>query len=204
MLGATLADAPKACSASRKSTRELEVAEHAAQGQRNKQIAYELRLSEHTVKNYLFRIFEKLGVSSRFELLFLLFNERHSPVSSRAASFAAAGLNHPIESYLKAAEEGFIAAQYLVGLAHLEGCGIEKNGRSAYYLLRMAQENSRELRQRTRALTEELKSQMRSEELETLEHSIIAAVERNQLLTTKRPSEFIKRSTASAALRIAM
>ena len=37
----------------------------------------------------------------------------------------------------------------LVGLAHLEGCGIEKNGRSAYYWLRMAEENSRELRQRT-------------------------------------------------------
>jgi hypothetical protein len=31
-----------------------------------------LRLSEHTVKNYLFRAFEKLGVSSRIELLFYL------------------------------------------------------------------------------------------------------------------------------------
>ena len=44
--------------------RELEVAEHAAQGQSNKQIANELRLSEHTIKNYLFRVFEKLRVSS--------------------------------------------------------------------------------------------------------------------------------------------
>ena len=186
------------------SKRELEVAEHAAQGQSNKQIADELKLSEHTVKNYLFRIFEKLGVSSRFELLFLLFNERNSPGISRATIFDTASLKHPIESYLKAAEEGFIAAQFLLGLAHLEGCGVEKNGRSAYYWLRMAEENSRELRQRTRALTEELKSKMGSEELETLEHSIKAAVERNQLLTTKRPVEFIKRSTASPSLRIAM
>jgi len=186
------------------SKRELEVAEHAAQGQSNKQIADELKLSEHTVKNYLFRIFEKLGVSSRFELLFLLFNERNSPGIGRATIFDTASLKHPIESYLKAAEEGFIAAQFLLGLAHLEGCGVEKNGRSAYYWLRMAEENSRELRQRTRALTEELKSKMGSEELETLEHSIKAAVERNQLLTTKRPVEFIKRSTASASLRIAM
>ena len=37
-----------------------------------------------------------------------------------------------------------------------------------------------------------------------MEHSIKAAVERNQLLTTKRPVEFIKRSTASPSLRIAM
>jgi hypothetical protein len=53
-------------------------------------------------------------------------------------------------------------------------------------------------------ITEELKSKMRSEELETLEHSVMAAVERNQLLTTKRPAEFIKQRTASASLRIAM
>jgi DNA-binding NarL/FixJ family response regulator len=184
--------------------RELEVAEHAAQGQSNKQIASEMRLSEHTIKNYLFRVFEKLGVSSRFELLFLLFNVRHNSVISRAATIDKAGLNHPIESYLQAAEEGFISAQYLVGLAHLEGSGMEKNGRSAYYWLRIAEENSHELRQRTRALTEELKSKIRAEELETLERNVKAAVEHNQLGTTKRTVEFIKRSTASASLRIAM
>ena len=186
------------------SKRELEVAEHAAQGQSNKQIADELKLSEHTVKNYLFRVFEKLGVSSRFELLFLLFNERNRPIIGQPATYDAAALNHPIESYLKAAEEGFIAAQFLIGLAHLEGCGMEKNARSAYYWLRMAEENSRQLRQSTRALTGELKSQMRADELETLEHRIIAAVEHNKPLAIKRPLEFIKRSSASASLRMAM
>jgi DNA-binding CsgD family transcriptional regulator len=185
------------------SKRELEVAEHTAQGQSNKQIARELRLSEHTIKNYLFRVFEKLGVSSRFELLFLLVNEHHSPVIDPVATNTT-GLNHPIESYLKAAEEGFIAAQCLLGLAHLEGCGMEKNGLSAYYWLRMAEENSRELRQRTHAVTEELKSKIRAEELETLEHTVMSVVEKNKLLTPKRPVEFIKRSTASVSLRIAM
>jgi hypothetical protein len=81
---------------------------------------------------------------------------------------------------------------------------MEKNGRSAYYWLRIAEENSHELRQRTRALTEELKSKIRAEELETLERNVKAAVEHNQLGTTKRTVEFIKRSTASASLRIAM
>jgi len=56
---------------------------------------------------------------------------------------------------------------------------MEKNGRSAYYWLRMAEENSSELRQRTRALTEELESKIRAEELETLEHSVMAVVEHN-------------------------
>jgi two-component system nitrate/nitrite response regulator NarL len=186
------------------SKRELEVAEHAAQGQANKQIADELKLSEHTVKNYLFRVFEKLGVSSRFELLFLLFNERYSPFTKRTPQFSTAALNHPIESYLKAAEEGFIASQYLLGLAHLEGYGVEKSGRSAYYWLRMAEENSGELQQRTRALTEKLKSEMGSEDMQALEKSIKAAVENNKLLTSRRPMELINRSKTSPPLRIAM
>ena len=52
--------------------RELQVVKCAARGKTNKAIAKELRLSEHTVKNYLFRSFEKLGVSNRVELLFYL------------------------------------------------------------------------------------------------------------------------------------
>jgi DNA-binding NarL/FixJ family response regulator len=52
--------------------REMQVVRAAAKGNTNKAIAAELSLSEHTVKNYLFRAFEKLGVSSRVELLFYL------------------------------------------------------------------------------------------------------------------------------------
>jgi two-component system nitrate/nitrite response regulator NarL len=52
--------------------RELQVVQCTAKGKTNKAIASELGLSEHTVKNYLFRAFEKLGVSSRVELLFYL------------------------------------------------------------------------------------------------------------------------------------
>jgi hypothetical protein len=81
---------------------------------------------------------------------------------------------------------------------------MEKKWCSAYYWLRVAEENSRELRQRTRALTEKLKSKIRAEELETLEHSVMAAVEHNKRLNKKRPVEFIKRSAASASLRVAI
>lgn len=52
--------------------RELQVVQCAATGKTNRAIAQELHLSENTVKNYLFRIFEKLGASSRVELLFYL------------------------------------------------------------------------------------------------------------------------------------
>ena len=36
------------------------------------------------------------------------------------------GISQPIEAYFKAAEEGFAAAQFVVGLAYLEGYGVEK------------------------------------------------------------------------------
>jgi DNA-binding NarL/FixJ family response regulator len=49
--------------------REEEVVRLVAEGMQNREIAKELKLSEHTIKNYLFHIFEKLGVSSRVELV---------------------------------------------------------------------------------------------------------------------------------------
>ena len=58
--------------------RELQVVQHAAKGKTNKNIASDLGLSEHTVKNYLFRAFEKLGVSSRVEMLFYLTQRGHT------------------------------------------------------------------------------------------------------------------------------
>jgi DNA-binding NarL/FixJ family response regulator len=48
--------------------REEDVVRLVAEGLSNREIAHQLNLSEHTVKNYLFRIFDKLGVSSRVEL----------------------------------------------------------------------------------------------------------------------------------------
>jgi DNA-binding NarL/FixJ family response regulator len=48
--------------------REESVVRLVLQGMVNREIADTLHLSEHTIKNYLFRIFDKLGVSNRVEL----------------------------------------------------------------------------------------------------------------------------------------
>jgi DNA-binding NarL/FixJ family response regulator len=51
------------------SNRERQVVSLLAEGLTNREIARALSLSEHTVKNYLFKIFDKVAVSSRVELV---------------------------------------------------------------------------------------------------------------------------------------
>jgi len=51
------------------SARETDVVRCVVEGLTNREIALRLKLTEHTVKNYLFRIFDKLGVSSRVEVV---------------------------------------------------------------------------------------------------------------------------------------
>lgn len=65
------------------SARESDVVRCVSEGLTNREIARRLKLTEHTVKNYLFRIFDKLGVSSRVEVvLYALGNgETRLPVS---------------------------------------------------------------------------------------------------------------------------
>lgn len=69
------------------SARELDVVRCVAEGLSNREIAQRLTLREHTVKNYLFRIFDKLGVSSRVEVvLYALGNQAQSAKADGAAN----------------------------------------------------------------------------------------------------------------------
>lgn len=49
--------------------REQEIAELVTEGMRNEEISCKLNVTEHTVRNYLSHIFDKLGMSSRVELV---------------------------------------------------------------------------------------------------------------------------------------
>jgi two-component system, NarL family, nitrate/nitrite response regulator NarL len=64
------------------SKREQEVVRCVAEGLSNREIATRLKLTEHTVKNYLFRIFDKLGVSSRVEVVLYVFRTRTEAVGA--------------------------------------------------------------------------------------------------------------------------
>ena len=63
--------------------REGQVVSLVADGLTNRDIAAQLGLSEHTVSNYLFRIYNKLGVFNRVELVLYVMKQREQ---SRIAS----------------------------------------------------------------------------------------------------------------------
>jgi DNA-binding NarL/FixJ family response regulator len=50
------------------SRRQLRVIELVAQGLKNREIANELGIGDHVVRNYLTKIYDKIGVSNRVEL----------------------------------------------------------------------------------------------------------------------------------------
>ena len=57
------------------SRREQQVVLLLEEGLTNREIGARLSLSRHTVKNYLLKIFDKLGLSNRVELLFLTLSQ---------------------------------------------------------------------------------------------------------------------------------
>ena len=107
------------------SKRELEVVQCVVQGLTNREIADRMGLSQHTIKNYLFRIFDKLGVSSRVELLFMTLSLNNNPEQSwlpEATTKALEGDQDDettVSILQRAAEKGSPEAQVALAQAYL-------------------------------------------------------------------------------------
>ena len=98
------------------SKRETEVVRSVAQGLTNREIAQRLGLSAHTIKNCLFRIFDKLGVSNRVELLLMTMSQdRHAQSAVPYILENGGGVSFQDEATLtacqRAAEQGVLMAQ---------------------------------------------------------------------------------------------
>jgi two-component system nitrate/nitrite response regulator NarL len=78
------------------SAREIDVVRCVAEGLTNREIAQRLTLTEHTVKNYLFRIFDKLGVSSRVEVLLYVLGKGNVSPAPAASSARGQAPPHPV------------------------------------------------------------------------------------------------------------
>ncbi|MBB6142456.1 DNA-binding NarL/FixJ family response regulator [Silvibacterium bohemicum] len=79
----------------RLSPKELSIIACITQGKRNKEIAFQLGTTEQVVKNYLRKIYDKLGVSDRLELaLYCLHHQIHKKASDQeGAMVVKAGVN---------------------------------------------------------------------------------------------------------------
>ena len=75
--------------------REEDLVRLVADGLGNREVARRLNLSEHTIKNYMFRIFDKLGISNRVELVLYALNNSKRPLISIAGKESQAGNPQP-------------------------------------------------------------------------------------------------------------
>ena len=70
------------------SKQEMEIVQLAAAGLSNCEVGQRLSLSESIVNNYLVRVYEKLGISTRIELILYILSYHQSPESEEENEIA--------------------------------------------------------------------------------------------------------------------
>jgi DNA-binding NarL/FixJ family response regulator len=203
-----LSNTPSLCPTNHKgieilSLRERQVVQQLAAGLSNREIAHSLGLSSHTVKNYLFRIFDKLGVSSRTELLFLAMNATPAqpmPTLRKGDGFSAV---------IEAAEAGSPSAQLRLA-EHFSEKGAQNNhdgsaqsaSVQAYSWYLLAEETAASMLQLIEKSKESMRLEMSPQQLAEAEEKAAAWLrKRNKLPTftnrrTKGPEQQIFQAIA--------
>ena len=152
------------------SKRELEVVRSLAEGLTNREIAERLGLSQHTVKNYLFRVFDKLGVSSRVELLFMTLSQANSPRFSSPASSPSDDVRTAFHEATfsvcqRAAMEGMPGAQLRLAEMYADGEEIPPDPLISYMWYVICDESSLALRDRVAVAKRKLAKVLTTEEI---------------------------------------
>lgn len=117
------------------SKRERQVVEWMFQGLSNREISDRMSLSQHTIKNYIFHIFEKMGVSSRGELLFLILSQNHAEHGGIGArNFRNIGPidNETLSTLTREAEQGSMHALLTLAEVYAERRADPQDTQRAY------------------------------------------------------------------------
>ena len=144
--------------------REQKVVSLVAEGLTNRQIADALNLSQHTIKNRLLRMFEKLEVSTRAELVLTALGHpdaaRSCPITPEELGDFLGDDSALFERYSKAAEHLCPFAQLKVGEMHLNGRGTTKDPVSAYMWFSLSEETGKRISEASKACRQSLQSGM--------------------------------------------
>jgi two-component system, NarL family, nitrate/nitrite response regulator NarL len=157
--------------------REREVFGLAADGLTNREISKKLGISDHTVKNYLFSIFGKLGVGSRLELIRAVKQE-----SVRRAKVSRS--NESLDWLRALADQGFASAQLLLAQIYCEGRGVPQDRTQAYRWFLLA-EKSAQIMEISRSSRKKLAARMSPMEIAEAERQAAMWLEDNRKQLTK-------------------
>ena len=154
------------------SSREQDVVAGVAGGLSNREIAIQLKLSEHTVKNYLFRIFEKLGVANRVELILYALNQLSErpelisvdPFRDDASTFSW---------YRQMAEKCGVTA-YTIAEMYRDGRGVPASQAGALMWFLVAETVCIDIAARSRIAQQSMRAQMGAEEIKRARQQAIA------------------------------
>jgi DNA-binding NarL/FixJ family response regulator len=167
------------------------------EGLSNREIAAQLNLSEHTVKNYIFRIFDKLGVSKRVEVILYALNKRGAMKDGANGRAASAAEERSVFDWARAqAETGSSAGAFLLGQMYRDGRGTKNDSIAAYAWFVAAQLSPGEFREASRAACEQLSKRMTHDD-------VMAALSRIAELRGVRVPDLPAVSEAVAPLAVA-
>jgi two-component system, NarL family, nitrate/nitrite response regulator NarL len=147
------------------SARELEVVQHLADGLTNRAIGERMGLSPHTIKNYVLRIFEKLGVSNRVELLKLTLLRPAGAGRSGSAGEPSATSAQTLWCQ-NFAEQGLAYAQLLLAEICLAGEIVPRDLTAAYYWYCLCEKTNPEAFALVRSEKEKLAAKLSPEQVD--------------------------------------
>lgn len=189
------------------SAREQDVVRLLCEGLTNREIAARLELSENTVKNYIFRIFDKLGVSSRVEVLFYVLSQRSAPPVPSANPMVGAGpaasADALLGSYLHAAHCGNETAQFVLGRLFSEGQVVRKDNITAYMWFLLAEHSGAETSDYGKTGKKKVAAALRPEQVSEAERRASEWARKHEAspdAAGKRPVAKASRAVASASV----
>jgi DNA-binding NarL/FixJ family response regulator len=149
------------------SKRECDVVKWAVEGLSNREIAIRLELSENTVKNYLFRIFEKLGISNRVELILYavnqLVNASHGSNQDGSKTFEN---EKNLFRWCRQAAERFIVVQHALGEMYRDGRGVSRDREAAYTWFCIAEQLAAGAEHTIRSAKQDLEQELQANQIE--------------------------------------